>query len=100
MAIPLLQLGITAGEDVADRLRQALQDSDAVVVLLSEASANSPFVMNEVGAVLALNKRIVLLKVGDDPLSTSLATAHVQMLDTAGLSPEQIAASVQRSLEG
>lgn len=53
------QADIAAGARFDEYIRDAIRDSDAVVVLLSENSVQSNWVMAEVGAAWTLDKRII-----------------------------------------
>jgi nucleoside 2-deoxyribosyltransferase len=97
--LPVLPADIGPGEDIGEALRKALQESDAVVVVLSDASVNSAFVMAELGAAIALNKRIVAIKPSALPLQISLPTmSNVQILDAEGMSADEIAATIRTRL--
>jgi nucleoside 2-deoxyribosyltransferase len=73
--LPVLSNDIRSGEEIGEVLRKALQGSDAVVVVLSDASVDSAFVMAELGAAMALNKRIIAIKPSALALPISLPTA-------------------------
>jgi hypothetical protein len=97
--LPMLANAIGRGDDFADALREALQDSDAVVVVLSNASVESAFVMAELGAAMALNKRIIPIKLGASPLPISLpAVSNLQILNAEGMSADEVAANIRERL--
>ena len=50
-----------AGSDWESRLRQEIEDSDYIVVLLTPQSVRSPFVIQEIGAAWGLGKPIIPL---------------------------------------
>jgi hypothetical protein len=93
---PLLADAVKPGDAWAEWLRSALEASDAVVLLLSDASFNSPDVMGELGAAWALGKRILALRSGNGPMPLSLR--EMRVLDIAGMPPDEIAAAIQNAL--
>jgi hypothetical protein len=63
------------GHVLNDRLKQAIADSDAVVVLLTANAATSPIVREEIGYALGLSKPIVPLvapEVASDPAALGM----------------------------
>ena len=97
--LPMLSNAGRPGDDFAEMLRKALQESDAVVVVLSDASVNSAFVMAELGAAMALNKRIIPIKLSSSPLPISLpAGLNLQILDAEGMSADEVAANIRERL--
>ena len=96
---PLFHAGLKPGDSYVEQLRKGLQNSDAVVIVLSDASVNSANVMAELGAALALNKRIVAIKPSLSPLPFSLPGApSIQMLMTEGMSADEIATTIRNHL--
>lgn len=58
-----------AGETIATKLLEAIQRSDALIVLLTKNSQHRPSVHSEVGAARSLGKPIIpVIEVGVDPL--------------------------------
>jgi hypothetical protein len=49
------------GKSVSQKVLQRIQESDAVVALLTPAGAASPFVNQEIGAALGMQKRVIAL---------------------------------------
>lgn len=88
---------VGCGEDFGEGLRSALNRSDAVVTVLSRTASNSLSVMSELGAAMALNKRVVLVRLDDEPLPFS--ASHIAVLDAVGMSPDEIAAAVRVQLQ-
>jgi cobyrinic acid a,c-diamide synthase len=96
---PLFHVGVYAGDGFPEQIRKGLQNSDAVVIVLSDASINNGFVMAELGAALALNKRIVAIKPSLSPLEISLpATPSIETLTTEGMSADEIATAIRNHL--
>lgn len=50
---------IRGGEVIADKITKDIQNSDAMVVLLTNKSKNSPYVNQEIGIAKANNKLII-----------------------------------------
>jgi hypothetical protein len=97
--LPVLSDEFRPGDDLAEALRKALQNSDAVVVVLSDASVNSAFVMAELGAAMALNKRIIPIQLGATPLPISLpSVSKLQILNAEGMSADDVAANIRDRL--
>ena len=95
----LLHAGAQSFENFADQLRATLQRSDAVVVVLSDASLNNGWVMTELGAAMALNKRIVAIRPETSPPPISpYGLSHLETLNVAGRSADQIAAAIRDQL--
>ena len=59
-------------------VRDALRESDAYVILASTQSISSPWTPFEIGAVMALEKPIFVIKLNADPLPAYLA--HLRVL--------------------
>src|SRR5687767_1315316 len=49
------------GNSVSKKVLQRIQESDAVVALLTPAGAASPYVNQEIGAALGIQKRVIAL---------------------------------------
>ena len=86
------------GEAWAEQLRHALQDSDAVVVMLSESSSRSSMVMGEFGAALVLQKPIIGLRSTSTAFPFTTTASNIHMVDTADMSADDIAKSIEHSL--
>ena len=98
--LPMLADAIRPGDDLVEALRKALKNSDAVVVVLSDASVSSASVMAELGAAIALNKRIIPVKLSASPLPISFGSnSKLQILNAEGMSPDEVAATIRDRLE-
>jgi hypothetical protein len=53
---------IDGGDDIPDAIRDAIDESDEMVVLLTPASVNRPWVQTEVGAAWQRRARIVVIR--------------------------------------
>lgn len=53
------ELQVQAGEPLREALEEGLRNSDMIVAVLSEESVNQPWVFFELGAAVALGKRMV-----------------------------------------
>ena len=82
----------TAGIDLSNKLRDLLQESDAVVVVLSGGASSNGWLMAELGAARALDKRIVAIHSDTMPLPFSLSETSV--IEAAQLSPDDVARTV------
>jgi hypothetical protein len=59
--------GILAGEIFSNQITKQLSSVDEVMVILTENSVDSPWLMFELGAASSLRKRVTPLVVGVDP---------------------------------
>lgn len=83
--------GIASGDDFAQRIRTAIDDSEIVLLILSKYSNESQWVRNEIRYADFKNKTIIPINVGRVDLAGSLV---FQLADI-----EQIYANVQGNLE-
>lgn len=75
---------IAGGDDIPDVLRDAIEDSDEVVVLLTSNSVDRAWVILEIGAAWAFRKtRVVpiLYNVGVDPIPAMLKSKKAIQLN-------------------
>ncbi len=96
ISIPLLYLHSQPGDYWTDTMRQSLREADAIVVLLSDAAAKNMTVMSELGAALAIGKRIILVHASDGPLPFSFSVPNVHVLQTFGLDAATVADLIGR----
>jgi len=59
VSVFLAEMSISPGELWSDRIRAALRESDAALLLLTPGSVERPWVMGEIGALWALDKPFV-----------------------------------------
>jgi hypothetical protein len=96
------QADIAAGAPWGDAVRNALETSKTLVLVLSKSALASNYVLAELGAAEALGKPIIVVKLPDEPLPKPLPPFldRRQILRTDGLSEGEIAAKVRRQLAG
>lgn len=58
---------VATGQSITPAIRRAMHKADYVILLLSAHSVNSPWVMTEIGAAWALNKRVLPILIGLSP---------------------------------
>ena len=91
---------LSAGEDFASAIRDAIQKSDALVAILSD-HAISGYVGLEIGIAAGLGKKIVAVlapgRKPDPALLRPIADAYV--LDAANLKPVELGAAIQAALQ-
>ena len=56
---------VRAGESIQQAMEQGLRDSDAIVAVLTPATAQRPNVAFELGVALGLGKRLIPILLGD-----------------------------------
>ena len=66
------QSDIAWGDAIADKIKDSLRRSSAIVVLVSERSLRNQWVHFEVGAALGMGKRIIPILVGQGDIDRSL----------------------------
>jgi hypothetical protein len=86
------------GVNLAAKVLAEIKASDAVIVLLAEAGASSPWVQQEIGEAIALGKLVVpIVQAGIDVNMAGLAGLEYISVDFA--SPSDAAATVSSALE-
>ncbi len=63
---------INSGDAVSRSIKDAIRDASAVVVLLSPQSAANQWLNFEIGAALAMDKRIIPVLIGDGDIEVRL----------------------------
>ncbi|KFL37866.1 toll/interleukin-1 receptor domain-containing protein [Arenimonas donghaensis] len=96
---------LASANDLGGRIRQALEASDALVVVCSAAAARSPWVNEEIRSYRRLGRsgRIHCLLVPDpsgDDGAPHFPPALVEVIDAAEMPPEPIAADLRASGDG
>lgn len=91
---------ISAGNAVASAIRSALQESSAVVVLVSPDSLRSPWVEFEVGAAAALGLPIIPVVVGGKGVENDLPEPlrGIVLLDARNRPVSEIAEELERAV--
>jgi hypothetical protein len=85
---------MSAGEEIADTLWRKLREADIVVLLVTQGFVDSPSILSELGASLALNKRIVSVVVGDiadDEIPFRLRSVPVLRVSSKADVPRKVA---------
>jgi len=73
---------LVPGQEWRTVLRNALEDADCVIAIISVNSISSPFVLTEVGAVRALRKPLIPIMLGPIDVPSVLSDLHcVRLLD-------------------
>jgi hypothetical protein len=94
---------IAAGARWDTRIKDAIRNADAVVVLISESGVRSSYVMAEVGLAWETNKRIIPVIPAGASIETSELPAILQdfnVLDARRQSPDDIAERIAQSVAG
>lgn len=92
---------LTAGQPWRTTLTDQLRDADCVLIVLSQRSAESEWVMTEVGAALGyFHERgrpfVLPLVIDDIPIPVQLS--HIQALIAHGRSQDEVVAEISRSI--
>jgi hypothetical protein len=82
----LAKKSLAAGEDFAERIREALRAAEEVWLLLSPASLKSEWMLTEWGAAWVLEKSIVPILLGCRPEDLPPRLARLQCIDLSGVS--------------
>lgn len=93
---------ITAGKSWRDTLTQSLMVADAVVVLVSEASINSQWIMAEAGAALAYSQergKSVVIPVVIDPVNLPHVLSEIQAIMVPDRDVDKIVELVSKALD-
>jgi hypothetical protein len=76
---------IEGGADFVATIKQNLQSADVVVVLCTADSIKSPWVLMEIGAAWALDKKIEPVRLGPEPVALPEPINHQQFWDVPTL---------------
>ena len=88
---------ISLGEDIRDKIQEALRKSSVLVVFLSNNSIRSPYIFFELGAAVADNKKIIPIVIDEiEPGKLPLPLTKYQYLKET--SPETAAKEVAKAL--
>ncbi len=97
--VSFFDAAVAPGEPFAQQIRAHLKSADYLIVLLTERSANSPWVLFEVGAAEGMGMKVlpVLLADVESDLLDYLGRDRY-FLDARGLSPERSAERIRDKL--
>jgi hypothetical protein len=92
---------IAAGEAISSAVRDALNRSTAVIVLLSPRALQSEWVQFEIGAAEALNKRIIPVIVSGDQIEEQLPEIlrNRMWIDARHRSSDDVVREVRRAVD-
>jgi hypothetical protein len=90
---------IWSGDAVNDKILRALNDSSVVIVLISPDALQSEFVNLEVGAALALGKRILPILVKNLGKRIPPPFRHLALVDARKASPRNVARDIWKSMD-
>jgi len=85
------------GDDLIDAIEQALRGSEALVFLLDPKSVNKPSLFFEIGAALALQKKIIPV-VSEDVERSKIPAPLLRMRHFIQGNPEETAEEVARAV--
>jgi type II secretory pathway pseudopilin PulG len=87
---------VAAGESFSRRLREAVSNADAILVVLSSSASRSSFVLAEVGLAISLNKLVIPVLAPGEKYEESAPPQLFdrQVIDATKLPIEEIAARV------
>lgn len=90
------QSDISAGADFSRQIKEAIQNADALLVILSESAAQSSFVMAEIGLAQSIGKTVMpVLAPGESyELSVPPQLLDRVVIDAGSVPIEQVAAKV------
>ena len=66
------QVDIASGAAIAHQVKDAIREASAIVIFVSPRSVDSQWINFEVGAAMALNKRIIPVFIGDTGIEGGL----------------------------
>jgi TIR domain-containing protein len=94
LSVFLAPVSLRPSQQWPQEILKALETSSWVLFLASRSACASPWVQQELGAALARQKKLVPI-VWDLPVSALPGwTGHIQAVDLAGASPEQVQARI------
>lgn len=90
------ELDMETGRDLSRGIKEALREARAIVVLVSERSANSPWVQFEIGAAIGMGKQLIPVLVGERGIEYALPSSlqDLAYLDARGRSVDEIASDL------
>lgn len=92
---------LAAGKAIASKIREALRDSSAVIVLISPRSLESSWVNLEMGAAWAMGKRIVPVIIEGEGIEALIPEPlhGLAWIDARSKPPDEVAREVERALK-
>jgi hypothetical protein len=92
---------IAAGTGIASAVRDALKNSDAVVVLLSPRALHSEWVQFEIGAAEALGKKIIPVIVSGEHLEQQFPDIlrNLAWIDARGRPQSEVVKELEHAIE-
>jgi hypothetical protein len=94
LSVFLAPISVVPGQRWPQEILNALGASNWVLFLASQAACGSPWVLQELGAAIARQKKLVPI-VWDIPPSTLPGwTGHIQAVNLAGASADQVRAQI------
>lgn len=87
---------VSAGADFSRQLKESIKNADSLLVILSRAASQSPYLMAEIGLAQTLGKTVVPILAPGECYEDSVPPQLVDMLviDAGSLSIDQVAARV------
>ena len=79
---------ITPGGGVPERVSRAIADCDCMIIVISDRSAQSPWIEFEAQRAFAARKTILPIRVGEATIPSDLADLTYLQLDTPNLTPQ------------
>jgi hypothetical protein len=90
LTVFLAPVSLLPGQQWPQEILKALETSSWVLFLASRTACASPWVQQELGAALAKQKKLVPIVWDIPPSQLPGWTGHIQAVNLAGASPEQI----------
>lgn len=80
-----VEKSVAPGEIIMTRIEQGLRESDEVIVILTNNSIDSPWVMSELGAAFSLHKRVTPVVLGVEPSEIPPMVRHLMSVKYSDL---------------
>lgn len=85
---------ISVGDTIADTISKAIDETDCMIVVMSQGASESSWVHFEIGRAWGARKKILSIRIGDAPVPSDLMGVLYLQIPSADLSP-----SDERKLE-
>lgn len=85
---------ISVGDTIADTISKAIDETDCMIVVMSQGASESSWVHFEIGRAWGAQKKILPIRIGDAPVPSDLMGVLYLQIPSADLSP-----SDERKLE-
>jgi hypothetical protein len=94
------QSDIATGEAVAQKIRESLKQSSAIIVIVSERSLKSQWVQFEIGAAVGMGKPLIPIIIGGQDIHQALPIwlQDIQYLDARRRPVKEVALEIKRLL--